>query len=139
MGFSLNRTLAAPGAEALIDEEQLECVIEKLVENACHAIVDARESSDREPETEIRAESRLAGDRLEIAITDKGPGIPPDVLPKIFEPLFSTRGFGVGVGLPTAKRIMEQHGGGIEISSQPGQGTRALIWLPLCGARQAAA
>ncbi len=139
VGFSLNRRLAAPGAEALIDEEQLECVIEKLVENACHAIVDARESSDREPGTEIEVESRLAEDRLEIAIADKGPGIPGDVLPKIFEPLFSTRGFGVGVGLPTAKRIMEQHGGGIEITSQPGIGTRALIWLPLCSARQAAA
>ena len=138
-GLSLSRSLAAPGAEALFDEEQLECVIAKLVENACHAIVDARESGEGEPGTEIRVESRLAGDRLEIAVVDKGPGIPAEILPKVFEPLFSTRGFGVGVGLPTAKRIMEQHGGGIEITSEPGCGTRALVWLPLCSARQAAA
>jgi signal transduction histidine kinase len=88
---------------------------------------------------QIRVESRLAGDRLEIAVIDEGLGIPADVLPKIFEPLFSTKGFGVGVGLPTAKRIMEQHGGGIEIASEPGRGTRALLWLPLCSTQKAAA
>jgi signal transduction histidine kinase len=138
-GISITRSLAAPGAEALIDQEQLDCVIDKLVENASHALVDAKESGEGEPGTQIRVESRLAGDRLEIAVIDQGPGIPPDVLPKIFEPLFSTKGFGVGVGLPTAKRIMEQHGGGIEVTSEPGRGTRALLWLPLCSTQQAAA
>ena len=138
-GLSLTRALAAPGAEALIDEEQLECVIDKLVENAYHAIADAMEAGEGLLGTEIRVESRVVGDRLEIVVTDEGPGIPADVLPKVFEPLFSTKGFGVGVGLPTAKRIMEQHGGGIEITSDPGRGTRALLWLPLCDTQQAAA
>ncbi len=138
-GISLTRALSATGAEAFVDEEQLDCVIEKLVENSCHAIADALESEEGEPGSEIRVDSQVAGDRLEIAVSDNGPGIPAEVLPKVFEPLFSTRGFGVGVGLPTAKRIMEQHGGGIEITSEPGRGTRALLWLPLCGTQQAAA
>ena len=138
-GISIARSLAATGAEVLIDQEQLDCVIDKLVENAGDAITDAKEAGDGETGTEIRVESRLAGDRLEITVSDEGLGIPADVLPKIFEPLFSTKGFGVGVGLPTAKRIMEQHGGGIEITSEPGRGTRALLWLPLCSTQKAAA
>jgi len=79
----------------------------------------------------ITVRSRIAGDRLEVDIDDSGPGIPPDVFKRIFEPLFSTKGFGVGLGLPTVKQIMEHHGGGIELISEPGRGTRALIWLPL--------
>ena len=66
-----------------------------------------------------------------MAFRDNGPGIAPDTLEKIWEPLFSTKSFGVGLGLPTVKQIMEQHGGGIDITSQLGQGTEVLLWLPL--------
>ena len=52
--------------------------------------------------------------RVEISIADTGSGISPDVLVKMFEPLFSTKGFGVGLGMPTVKQIMEKHHGGIE-------------------------
>jgi len=63
-------------------------------------------------------------------LEDNGPGIPPDVLAKVFEPLFSTRTFGVGLGLPIVKQIMEGHGGGVEIESRVGEGTRVVLWLP---------
>ncbi len=69
--------------------------------------------------------------RVEIGFDDNGPGIPANVLPRIFEPLFSTKGFGVGLGLPTVKRIMEQHSGGIDIDSVPGQGAQVHLWLPV--------
>ena len=62
---------------------------------------------------------------------DTGQGIPPDRLERIFEPLYSTKGFGVGLGLPIVKQIMEMHGGGIDIESKPGEGTRTTLWLPL--------
>jgi signal transduction histidine kinase len=52
------------------------------------------------------------------------------VLPKIFDPLFTTRSFGAGLGLPIARRIVEQHGGAIAIDSSEGQGATATIWLP---------
>ena len=61
---------------------------------------------------------------------DTGPGIPEDVLPRITEPLFSTKSFGTGLGLPTVQRILEEHGGGVEIDSEPGHGTRVRLWLP---------
>ena len=76
-------------------------------------------------------ESRLEADRLVLSIRDTGGGIPPDVLPRIFEPLFSTKGFGVGLGLSIVKGIVEQHGGTIEITSEPGRGTTAVVRLPL--------
>jgi signal transduction histidine kinase len=55
----------------------------------------------------------------------------PELLAKAFEPLFSTKSFGVGLGLATVKQIMEQHGGGVEIESREGEGTRVLLWLPV--------
>jgi signal transduction histidine kinase len=63
--------------------------------------------------------------------SDTGIGIAEDDVDKIVEPLFSTRGFGVGLGLPTAKRVAEQHGGGLEIRSELGKGTMVTIWLPI--------
>ena len=56
--------------------------------------------------------------------------MPEDVLSRVFEPLFSTKGFGVGLGMPIVKQIMEQHGGGIEIVSEQGRGTGVTLWLP---------
>ncbi len=50
---------------------------------------------------------------------------------RIFEPLFSTRGFGVGLGLPTVKLAMQQHDGDVEVITSEGCGTRLVLWLPL--------
>ena len=69
-------------------------------------------------------------DRFEVIFEDTGPGISPDVYEKIFEPLFSTKGFGIGLGLPVVKQIMEQHSGGVEIESEEDRGTRVCLWLP---------
>ena len=67
---------------------------------------------------------------MEIAVEDTGPGIPPDILPRIFEPLFSTKSFGTGLGLSTVKQIVEQHNGTIAVASTVGQGTTVRIRLP---------
>jgi signal transduction histidine kinase len=68
---------------------------------------------------------------VRLRFDDTGPGIAPDVLPKVFDPLFSTRSFGTGLGLPTVRQIVEQHGGAIEIASEVGHGTSVLVTLPL--------
>jgi signal transduction histidine kinase len=72
-----------------------------------------------------------AGGMVRLRFDDTGPGIAPDVLPKVFDPLFSTRSFGTGLGLPTVRQIVEQHGGAIEIASEVGHGTSVLVTLPL--------
>jgi signal transduction histidine kinase len=75
--------------------------------------------------------SEITDQQLKLSIADTGPGIPPNVMPHIFEPLYSTKGFGVGLGLSIVKEIVQHHGGEIEITSETGQGTRVTIRLPL--------
>ncbi len=108
-----------------MDRDLMRRVINNVMDNACQAI-EERHSSDRT----IILHSRRVRDRTEIDIVDTGPGIDADVLPHVFEPLFSTRSFGVGLGLAVVKQIMEQHGGGVNISSEPGVGTRVTLWFP---------
>ena len=67
---------------------------------------------------------------MRLSVIDTGPGIPPDVLPRIFEPLFTTKNFGVGLGLPTVRQIVELHGGTIDVDSAVDVGTTVTIWLP---------
>ena len=70
-----------------------------------------------------------AGTTCRIAITDSGPGIAADMREKIFEPFVTTRHRGTGLGLPIAKRTIEQHGGSIEIHTAPGR-TTVVVTLP---------
>jgi signal transduction histidine kinase len=65
-------------------------------------------------------------------VEDTGTGIPPDVLPHIFEPFFSTKQAvnGVGLGLSVVYGIVQGHGGRIDVDSTPGRGTTFRVWLP---------
>ncbi|MBI4303369.1 MAG: PAS domain S-box protein [Chloroflexi bacterium] len=67
----------------------------------------------------------------EVSFTDTGPGIAPENLRRIFEPLFSTKMFGIGLGLSIVQLIVEKHGGTIEVSSELGKGAKFAIKLPL--------
>ena len=65
-----------------------------------------------------------------IHVTDTGVGIRPEDLDKIGQPYYSTRKGGTGLGLPTVHRIVKEHGGTLEVHSEPGRGTRFTLWLP---------
>jgi signal transduction histidine kinase len=78
------------------------------------------------------------GERVAVSISDRGPGIPPEDLPRIFEPYFTTRRAGSGLGLPLARNIVEGLGGTIEVASQAGRGTSVRLDLPLDASRYAA-
>jgi signal transduction histidine kinase len=69
--------------------------------------------------------------RALITVSDDGEGIGPEVLPRIFEPHFSTRTSGSGLGLALSRRIVDGWGGTISVQSEPGTGTRVTIVLPL--------
>ncbi len=70
------------------------------------------------------------GAELEVTLTDNGTGISPQDLPHIFEPFFSTKSTGTGLGLAVVQGIVKEHGGRIEVVSQPGQGTCVTLRLP---------
>jgi len=111
-----------------IDRSLLQRVLINVIENACQAIND--EHNDNDDHT-LLVQSTLSDSKTEIIVTDTGAGIPDDVYPHIFEPLYSTKGFGVGLGLPVVKQIMEQHGGGVEVVSENKAGTKVTLWLPV--------
>jgi signal transduction histidine kinase len=70
------------------------------------------------------------GNTLRLEITDTGRGIAEEEAKKIFEPFYTTKAQGLGLGMPYAKRIIEQHGGTIALNSRPGEGTTLSIALP---------
>lgn len=80
---------------------------------------------------EIRVTTRLEADRAVIKVSDTGPGIPPEVLPRLFQPFFTTKGAtGTGLGLSISRNIVRRFGGDIEVSSVPGDGTVFTVSLP---------
>jgi signal transduction histidine kinase len=99
-------------------------VLVNLLENSSIAL---RQQTDGR----IRISLRPAGGQVEIEFADNGPGIPPDVLPRIFDPYFTTRREGTGLGLAMVKNIILLHGGSIEAGSPPGRGTVFHIKLPI--------
>jgi len=113
------------------DRDRFRRAIINVFDNACQAMTGevGREAADADNAV-LSVKTQRKNGRVEVIFEDRGPGIPADVLPRIFEPLFSTKGFGVGLGLPVVKRIMEQHGGGIEIDRAGTSGTRVCLWLP---------
>ena len=66
-----------------------------------------------------------------LEVIDTGVGIPPEIMPKLFQPFFSTKPNGHGLGLAITRRIVQAHGGTIEVQSTPGHGTRFTIRLPI--------
>ncbi len=128
---TLNKQTGANGTELAFDHERLRRVIINLFNNACEAMVEAAENGAVTHPLQLNVQTFIEGGHIKVIFKDNGPGIPPDVLAKIWEPLFSTKSFGVGLGLPTVRQIMEQHDGGIDITSQEGQGTEVRVWLPV--------
>jgi signal transduction histidine kinase len=107
--------------EAALDTRLLKQALSNLILNAEAAMPDGGDLM-------ISTEPDKAG--LRIHVTDTGCGIPAEHLDKIFQPYYSTREGGLGLGLPTVRRILEAHGGDIQVHSEPGRGTRFTIRLP---------
>lgn len=82
----------------------------------------------------LNVRSRIEGNFAEVVFRDTGEGIRADDLPHLFDPYFTTRPAGVGLGLAIAHRIIEGHHGTIDVESAPGKGTVVLVRLPLVGA-----
>ena len=133
-GVTLLRRLGTGGQSVDFDTTLMRRVIENVLENAGQAV-----SGAAAPSKQITVASSLIAGHVEISIADTGVGIPKAILPKVFEPLFSTRNFGTGLGLAVTKQIVDQHGGSIAIDSTEGKGTVVRLHLPLHPAAAAAA
>jgi signal transduction histidine kinase len=131
------RAETAPGPlPASIDAPHLKQAVLNLMLNATQAMeapqgaaADAGAGGPRE------LILRTAGGRdgIELHVIDTGPGIPEEKLARIFAPYFTTKAGGSGLGLPTARRIVEAHDGSIEVMTEPGRGTDFVIHLPPAG------
>ena len=106
-----------------IDRRQFEIVIEGIINNAIQAMGGKG--------TLTVGISRTADGQAEVSFADTGPGIAPEDLDRIFQPLFSTKARGIGLGLSIAKIIIDKHGGKIEAKSELGKGAILIIQLPL--------
>jgi len=104
------------------DAELLKIVVQNLLLNAAHAI---------QGQGLIEVSVLPTEGACQITIADHGPGIPPDVLEKLFTPFFTTKARGTGLGLSTARRFVEVHGGTLTIESPAMGGTSATIRLPI--------
>jgi signal transduction histidine kinase len=130
------RDFAAANAIVALDSDRMRRVVINLVDNAVQALTDPQANC---PDKRVVVRTRVVGGAIELMIADSGPGISPANLPRIFEPLFSTKSFGTGLGLATVKQIVAQHDGTISIDSEPQQGARVSIELPLGREAKAAA
>lgn len=116
----------ASDVEVKIDKERFRRCVINMLSNACDAMM----TDDADKPKVLRVSTKLDGERVLIDIADTGAGIPEEKLQKIFEPLFSTKAFGVGLGLPIVEQIVQQHHGGVWIKSTEGEGTCVSLWLP---------
>ncbi len=106
------------------DANALQQVVLNLLTNAREAMMDGGE---------IRIETGIAPGRpgsIRLVVTDTGPGIPPDLLPKIFDPFYTTKAEGTGLGLSVSYGIVREHQGTVDVQSEPGKGTTFILTFP---------
>jgi signal transduction histidine kinase len=111
------------------DQEMIEQVLINLVKNAAEAVKERTDGSQADggwkPTIVVRAYLDGRG-HVNLEVSDNGPGIPPDVLERIFVPFFTTKKSGSGIGLSLSRDVMRQHGGTIALSSDS-EGTTARL------------
>ncbi len=131
--IEIDCALGLGGAEVPFDPGRLQRAIINLLSNAAEAMVGAGDDPTKfavkQPMLSI---STAKSDKMAIiTVKDNGPGIAADILDKIREPLFTTKSFGTGLGIPAVEQIATQHGGHLQIASESGDGARFSIFLPL--------
>ena len=120
-GISVSRDMPAQRVTALVDRDMLRQVLLNLVGNAYQAMPEGGSVT-------VSVDQDTAGVHLDVV--DTGPGMTPEVRDKVFQPFFTTKARGVGLGLAVSRRIVEAHSGTLDVESLPGDGARFVITLP---------
>jgi PAS domain S-box-containing protein len=121
-GITIVRDLPNDGCVAIGDREKLKQVTINLVVNALEAM--------KQDGGTLTVRVRPEGERVVMRVEDSGPGIASELLPNVFDPFFTTKEAGTGLGLSIVRKIVDQHGGDIDIESERGQGAKVVVSIP---------
>jgi signal transduction histidine kinase len=130
-GVELTTEVADRLPEIEVDPAKIRQVLVNLVQNAAEAM------HDRPGHVRLRASAYADASAVVLTVEDDGPGIPPESLARLFEPFYTTKFTGTGLGLAISKSLVEQHGGEIDVTSEPGRGTSFVLVLPLAPGERA--
>jgi two-component system sensor kinase FixL len=126
-GISVERVASAANAQVEVDAVQIQQVLVNLLRNAVDAL-----GSDAPHERRHLTVTTRKGPRksVQFLVADNGPGISPDLSERLFDPFVTTKAKGMGMGLSVCRRLIEAHGGTIEVESCPGDGATFMFHLP---------
>jgi C4-dicarboxylate-specific signal transduction histidine kinase len=110
---------------------QLGQVVVNLLMNACEAM------ASQDAPRQVNVTTRQQGDRVDLAVTDSGPGLSPEIADKLFEPFVTTKPEGMGMGLAICRSIADAHRGRLTADAAPGGGLRVTLSLPADGRHDA--
>ncbi len=126
LGVEVRPTLDADG-EMEGDAEKLRRVLINLIGNALDAF---EESGTESPRLEVGLGENLAGSEVWLRLKDNGPGVDDETQAKMFRPFYTSKSNGTGLGLAISKKLVDAHGGTIEVHSAPGQGSEFVLTFP---------
>jgi signal transduction histidine kinase len=106
-----------------VDALQIQQVLRNLISNGVEAMLDGGT-------LEIGASEDATSEIITISVRDSGSGIAPEILDKLFQPLFTTKARGIGLGLVVVKNLTEANGGTVKVESEVGKGTLFTVTLP---------
>jgi signal transduction histidine kinase len=117
--------------EVPVDPSRLQRAVINLLNNASEAMMTENRAPNETKPFEICVSTALTDGMVVLSVRDTGPGISPENIAKVREPLFTTKSFGTGLGIPAIEQIAQQHGGRLEIGSELGKGATFVLYLPL--------
>ena len=120
-GVELSMDLPEDLPQLHADDLHIQQVLGNLVTNACQAMPEGGR---------LVISAGWENDQVWIAVKDSGIGIPPENMSRLFEPLYTTKATGIGLGLAVSKKLAEANGGRFEVQTEPGQGSTFTLYLP---------
>ena len=107
-----------------VDALQMQQVLRNLISNSVEAMPEGGTLA-------IRAVENRQDGTVRLSVRDSGSGMPPEVMARLFQPLFTTKARGIGLGLVVVKNLAEANGGTVEVQSEPEKGTTITVVLPV--------
>lgn len=129
-GIGLESNLDTELSPVLIDREQIKRVLVNLIDNAAEALAETSNGNGANPYIKVSTREIPEREAVELVVADSGPGIAPEDRERVFDPYFSTRKRGTGLGLPIVSHIVAEHQGRIRLQENTPRGALFVIELP---------